>query len=1130
MSNLLIGMYVRCPLDHETEEDSRLFIIGQIEEINMDTQEAIVVFHDILNLRQYYDFIPSEKIFPITMLNRCKILINTSVVLRKDRTIGKVVHFIKKDNDLNYYYVVETKKENENHYSEICENQLLTSFNRGDFLPTFQIMNYEFHNPFWYKKRTTVMRSLHTLRNATYGFETLVGSRVLLLPHQVDTIIRAISVPTCRFMLADEVGLGKTVEAIVIMKGLKQRLGEVRTLIIAPESLIYQWKNELSYKFWLDVPVWSKGIDSTNGDLIFPMEKINTPLGKQILKENWSLCIVDETHRLIDLENEYQIISVLSSKIDHLLLLSATPIQQRRTEFLKLLSLLVPSRYGQLQEKEFDVLLEKQDFLREKVHRLVKYLPDYNEDNLVDDYIDDFNDIGVKLKDEIFNQLISRINRDSNDKGLTNVKFALAYLGEYYQIERHILRHRRLELKDKMPRRKHILVSYEMVGADYNYYEHDTYEMLIEYLVNIRTGNMNSLIIGEYIKIFLSAMLSSPFALLSLLLLRLDIVKGHIDEYEGETELFSHHFEAKKEEIILKINVTSEEESLLEDLIKVAGLWKDAVINEFDRFDELNENPDLINGRLMKVLDYLSETVSPAKYVIFSTWTETVKALEQLLQKKFGKESVVSFYQGKSDEQLQEAVDLFQSDINCRFLISDELGGEGRNFQMAEEILHVDLPWSPVRLEQRIGRLDRIGRNNDVISVVFCAEQTLDESLFRLWNEGLNIFNESLSGLEIALGEIHDQIITALGTDIKYGLNEVLEHITQQSKNMRDLVEKERYFDMARHLDTHIENQLNRLIEQFDANNGQNLSDTMLSWAESTGLYSQGSQTTQIISFNSKMSISSMHNTLFTPPDMTKIWKRSKKEQTILGTFSRRDALQREDLAFFAPGDPFFDAIVNNADESARGRCCAFAFPTNLQSDWKGFIFTWSICINPGPLLKLGFDLQNLTYAQGYVPLEPIITFEPISEEYSVIDEKMLRANYNKFLTDSKVVHLGKRNIDTDFLNINRDYRMSNSQWFRREYPVDMWRESSKQAFFNSKSKIEKESIPKIELNLASEEFQKRLNGIEASNIYFNNGEMITNQSSKNEQRIFDAILEGLKSPVIKLESIAFSWMVSGYE
>jgi len=531
LEELKKGMYVRCPFDHESQDDPRVFILGQIEKIDNLANEVTVTFNDPYEIRRYYEDIPAKKKFSIDFVDRSFILENSEVALRKSEFNGHIISTPYKKPDGFYYYLIRLNNGGEKQIEEICESDLHVSFTRADYNPVKQLINYEFQNPYWYTRRNVVVDSLHALRNATYGFETLVGSRVFLLPHQVDTIIRAISETPCRFMLADEVGLGKTIEAIVIMKGLRERLGNLKTLIIAPESLVHQWQNELSYKFWLETPIWPN--KSPQSDiLIFPLENIDSEEGEYILSLGWDLCIVDETHRLLTMEKEYIAIYNLSLGLEHLLLLSATPIQQRRTEYLRLLSLLVPRRYGKLSEGEFDELLERQARIRSNVHRLVRDIEDYED--LCEDYVDDLEEIAEVLQDSSFSALLEDIDLDSEDSGLSAVKLVLAYIGEHYQIERHILRHRRMELRDSMPSRRLELIANPLAGADFNFFELETYEMLVNYLDEHIQNNGSTTATGSFVKLLLSAMFSSPWALMAMLQARMGVLeKGSAALSEG---------------------------------------------------------------------------------------------------------------------------------------------------------------------------------------------------------------------------------------------------------------------------------------------------------------------------------------------------------------------------------------------------------------------------------------------------------------------------------------------------------------------------------------------------------------------------------------------------------------------
>lgn len=1096
MTNLKVGMYVRCPIDQEFPNEPRRFALGQIDNINKTYNEVTVKFFGDQAIQTAYEIERKKNYFAEEVI-RSEIQPNTEALIGKKSAM--IICSLPETKGDYYQYFVSMAQNGEQTVELISEQDISAPFSAQNVSPLTQFQNYEFHNPVWYQHRQIVLNSLQSLRNATFGFETLIGSRVFLLPHQVDTIIRVISEKTCRFMLADEVGLGKTIEAAVIKKGLQKRMGNLKVLILAPESLIYQWRNELSYKFWEDVPVWEDESTIYTDQLIFPIEKANTIIGKKVLKKKWDLSIIDETHRLLKSPDLYNTILEFSNRVQHLLLLTATPIQSRRTEYLKLLALLEPAKYSVMNELEFEVLLEKQSYLTGKIHALVRDLEDYYRDELAEDYLDDLEEMAEKLNDVILDDLIEQIDIDSEDEGYNAVQLAIAYIAEHYQIERKIIRHRRKELEDRLEARVLETIPYNMSGSDKGFYEHETYEALLEYLEYMTEKQSDADSYGEYIRLCLSAIFSSPFALSSILEKRAKILKGSMLTIENDID-----------ELIKSTPILLDEEPYIISLQKVNQQWRDAVEFEFNRLEELYDDPDLINGRLMMVVDYISESMAN-KFVVFTSWTETLHPLKDVLVKKFGNDSVRSFYKGLDDVTLQQNVDDFQSNPDVRIMICDELGGEGRNFQMADEVIHIDLPWSPSQLEQRIGRLDRIGRLKEVVSVVPYSIDTLEEDLFKLWNSGLNIFQESLSGLEIALGDIRENIQDALIQNLRFGMLSVLEKMQSSLQEMRKRVEQERYFDMARQLDKNVQEHLVTLIENFDGDNGKKLGETMMAWSTLTGLRGrtgEGGYATIFVPQN--VSIKSMKNTLFIPPNMKEAHRRAKRAGEVRGTFNREYAISREDLVFYAPGDPFFDAIVNNASQSELGRSCAFV-KNNAEVDWKGFIFTWSVQLNPTPLFEQSEYLENLMLAQGYLPLEPIVHAIGYSEEDTVPEEIIkdeVRNAYAKGL-----VHLGKRSGG----KINQ---------FREQFPKEEWIIQTNRAYKESLQNVQKQAKQLINTDRAKMDFQRKIHGLLASNLYYKRTGEQNQVEVKRLEIISDAILRGLENPTISLESIAFAWLM----
>ncbi|MCM1988828.1 SNF2-related protein [Oceanirhabdus seepicola] len=1112
MSKYKKGMYVRCPIDYEDDRYPRMFATGQIDSVDNDFNMVTVEFHNIegdISTEIIYSHVHSKKEYLIKEIRRCSIMENSKIVL-SDFNGGRIVSKKGREDGL-YTYYVELENGNIGMYSE---EDILAHFTRGEISPVIQMLDYEFHNSFWYEKRSLPSESMHIINNFAHGFNTLIGARAYLMTHQIDTIIRAICEEPCRFMLADEVGLGKTIEACVIMNGLKKKKHKFRTLIIAPNSLCRQWQNELDLKFWIEAKIIENPIDLEKEEiLLLPLEEIRKYSIKDILKKKWDLCIVDETHRLVKMDSEYKIILEISKEITNILLLSATPIQERKEEFLSLLKLLNPKKYVNMSEIDFNSIYKKSQKIKSHISSMYGELDDFDEE-VAEDILDELEEVSEILNDSIVNKLIKEIDIDSDDNGLEIIKIVLAYISENYQIENNIIRHRRAEIKDKLAERACTIIDYDMSGSELNYYERDTYEVLLNYIDVIQKNNIGYNV-AEYVKILLSSMFSSPWALKDVISYRISLIEEN--KYSSFRNLQQNTVNA----INKVLPSTKETESLME-VQRALRFWCRAAEDEFNKLEELYNDPDLINGRLIKMLDYIEEEYDNTKYVIFSSWTSTVEKTKSLLEEKYGKDAVAGFYSNMDEADLEKNVFKFQSKKECRFMVCDELGGEGRNFQIADKIIHVDIPFSPITLEQRIGRLDRIGRNkdNEVESIVMLSNDNVESDLFNLWDEGLNIFRESLSGMEIALEDIQNQITNALSKDINNSVGDILENIKLNSANMKKLVNKERHFDLARNLDRATEEKINKLIEKFDSSNGELMGRTMKNWAVASGFHAdyENANNNDIILYKPQnVGIKSLKNTLFMLPDTREIIKRNKKNAGVFrGTFSRETAVKNEELIFFAPGETIFDSIMRNSQEGYRGRCCAVKLESN-DIQWTGFVFKWNVKFNMDAILDKDINILEANKSQGYLPLEQITTIVKVTGNDD-IDENII-----KDMRLSNHIHIGKRHGETELVRTSKELDMSNLEYFMRKYPKAEWRSIVKESFDKAANEAKKKVIRSLDINKVRKDFEKVLNGKIASNIYFENNKIEIDKQEKLE-KVLKSVEEGIKTAKLELDSVLYLW------
>lgn len=1113
-------MYVRCPADNESITDPRVFVCGQITRIDDFKKTVVVKIHDPFHFLLFFEDMPKGSIeVPVSMVDHCSLFIGTEVIVN-----GAVCIILseQQSKDEIYFYYVQTIKDK--NVFRVSEKDIIASFTNGKIDPSVQLRKYEFQNPCWYMGHAVVSRSMNILENSIYGFKELAGSKIYLLPHQVNTIMRCLQQDPCRYMLADEVGMGKTIEAISVLKIYLQNRANQDTLIIVPDTLKKQWKTELLLKF--NIPI---GTGKNDNSIII---KSITEISEGDTCTNWDFVIVDEVHRYLSVKKFYSLLHSISQITKNILLLSATPVQQRKEEYLDLLRLLQPAKYDFFDNDRFSDLLGKQGRIIQKMALVLDDLGDFEEEinaaiesgdnphhsedceELFEEIYSDLEEICDELNDNKLSGLLEAVCFNDDDLGIYQIKVVTSYICGNYQVESNIIRNRRkiLEVNEDgtrlLPVRKLRNVSYAL-DKDKNTQEAICYELITDWLTN----SSESIDVNEIVRPVLGAFFSSPWAF-----------------YMKLNELDRKGF------------------AISSSIISNAEKWVKEENHILLTMAEILDDPDAYSAecctRIVTILDLLYDELYDQKIVLFTNYVETFSAYQKALEKVFPTEEISFFGAEMSSEEIEINVYRFQNEETCRIMLCDFSGGEGRNFQCADYVVHIDLPWDANMIEQRIGRLDRLERDpmrSLVTSVVVHTEDSFEEALFGFWSKGLKIFNQSLSGMEIIMKDINEQIVSAVEEDFKYGLFERVPKIVELADSMRETVRKEQNYDAAAFMFRPMYVELKRLIDYYAQNENELFASTMTNWASLAGFKGfcgkSGVITYTAESFSPKSAI----NSQLIPPRWNdylnteqnkfvnktqEAYNRSKaiksQERAIRGTFTRKQAIENDYLHFFAPGDEVFDCIVNNAIKSCKGRSSAFAVLASVN--WKGLVFTWSLVPNEAYLLDHGVSVYALGPYRNYLMADQVVEVVSVDNPDSV-SEDVVEREYTRIINNGydkkKMIHLGKRNCFAG-CSKERITEGSNIARFKQVYPEEMWTEVVEAAYKAAREKAFEQFKHRSNIRGAREEMERALSArVANSEFYGVSDDKI--EALKKEQEI---LIEAISRPEILLDSAAFIWMV----
>lgn len=458
------------------------------------------------------------------------------------------------------------------------------------------------------------------------------------LPHQLEVAQTVIEQMNGKAILADEVGLGKTIEAGLILKEYMVRGLVKKVLILVPASLVSQWAYELNTKFFIPAVAQKKSYLWEQCDVI--ISSIDTakrsPHRDIVLNLEYDLIIIDEAHKLKNNKTKnYEFVQRLKKKF--CLLLTATPVQNKIDEIFNLVSLLKPGHLG-------------------------------NQSNFEEYYASKNR---TAESDEHLKALINKV----------------------------MVRNRRHDTGIDWPKR-HVHTMF----IDFNEQEQELYDAIENWKTSDAfTSAFSALTLKR------EACSSREAVYFSL--------KKHVEKRQKE----NHEYVPDP-----YINV------LMEKINTISS-----------------------NSKATKALEIIKEIDD--KVVIFTEYRASQMYLQWFL-KQHGISSVPfrgGFKRGKKDWMKE----LFQN--HAKVLIATEAGGEGINLQFCNHMINYDLPWNPMRLEQRIGRIHRLGQKHDVHIYNLATKHTVEEHILKLLYEKIHLFERVIGELDDILTRINMKNIDA---------------------------------------------------------------------------------------------------------------------------------------------------------------------------------------------------------------------------------------------------------------------------------------------------------------------------------------------------------------------------------
>ena len=757
---------------------------------------------------------------------------------------------------------------------------------------------------------------------------SLSNSRVEIKHHQVGVLHRVATSYPHRFLLADEVGLGKTIEAGLILKELKARGMAGRTLVLAPSGIVSQWQFELKTKFNETFAQLDKrtipGLEATHpGDNVWTLyDNVITSTSyacwtdkraKEIALADWDMVIVDEAHHarrtLGNLAGTrfYRLVQQLASP-EHansraMLFLTATPMQLHPFELYSLLELLDPTLFASYED--FDDHRRQLAGLNQTVEAIGRWssLGPAGRMEVADD-------VAHWLSDE--RQACATRLGDPDERAVLTEE-----LLSRHRLSEALVRNRKAVVGGFMPRVAAVW-EVELTEPEWEaYYAVTRYAR--EGFERARIEKNNAL--GFLMVTFQKLVCSSSAALRKSLLSRIGKLEKKLETSSGppaDEDEFDEVPIAEALDDVLATRFRENTETEIDELRAIVGLL-DAV--------PLDSKTSVLTQRLSEIL-----TSEPdAKVIIFTHYLETQAYLAEHVPAPW---TTHIFNGGLKPADKDRAVARFREGDGPQLLISSEAGGEGRNLQFSHMLVNYDLPWNPMKVEQRIGRIDRIGQKKPVSIFNLSTSGTVEERVLHVLGERIGLFEETVGGLDPILGDVEGDLrkILALADErADQALAEYEERLESRVSEAR--AAERRLADLIMDTRSFRQDEVQRLLDQRGLLSNDELKSFVLGSLNELG-----------VSIEPHPAIEQVFELRLRGRFADEFPGIVRDGDRRIATLDPATALDHEDVEFFAFGHEVVDALVEHVRRREYpGRASHRRVRTNDVSPRSGWLFVYAL-------------------------------------------------------------------------------------------------------------------------------------------------------------------------------------------